>query len=214
MRRIAADPSSTWYRLLTDPAGNLLDLSTRSYKPTMPLVRALVTRDRVCPAPGCTTSALVEETDHTIRHSHSGPTSYGNTGRLCPAHHRAKESPGFTLSQPTPGVFVWSYPSGHTYTSGPDPHPVTDWPDHWQPPVSATQLQDALRMHDLNRRRRHDTELPDTTRRVLETQLRNWYAAGPDDRDEHTDPHDEPVLDTDTDTARTLGGLLERTALS
>ncbi|MPZ59916.1 MAG: DUF222 domain-containing protein [Propionibacteriales bacterium] len=100
IRKIAADPSSTWYRLLTDPAGNLIDLSTRSYKPTLPLGRALVARDRTCPAPGRTTSALVGETDHTIRYSLGGPTSYANTGRPCQSHHKAKESPGFTLSQP------------------------------------------------------------------------------------------------------------------
>ncbi|MPZ59915.1 MAG: hypothetical protein GEU93_01195 [Propionibacteriales bacterium] len=98
--------------------------------------------------------------------------------------------------------------------------------------MSATQVQDALRMHDLNRQREHNQRLHDTTRRVLETRLRGWYAASPDDRDqhaqhaehddrddrddrdEHTDPYGEPDLDTDTDTARILGGLLERTALN
>ncbi|MPZ62304.1 MAG: hypothetical protein GEU93_13625 [Propionibacteriales bacterium] len=211
MRRIAADPSSTWYRILTDPAGNLLDLSTQSYKPTAPLYRAIVARDRTCVAPGCTTSALFGETDHTIRYSEGGATSYANTGRPCKAHHRAKESPGFTLSQPSPGIFQWRYPSGHTYTSRPDPHPVTDWPDHWHEPVSASQLQDALRMHDLNRRRADDDRLRDTTRRYLETRLRNWYASCPDDRDEHTDP-DEPVIDDDLQ--QIVGRMLDRAALS
>ncbi|MPZ60344.1 MAG: DUF222 domain-containing protein [Propionibacteriales bacterium] len=211
VRRIATDPSSTWYRLLTDPVGNLLDLSTKSYKPTPPLYRAIVARDRTCVAPGCTTSAQAGETDHTIRYSEGGSTSYDNTGRPCQSHHRAKESPGFQLTQPTPGVFVWSYPSGHAYTSRPDPHPVADWPDHWQQPVSATQLQDALRMHDLNRRLRDDARLRDTTRRVLEARLRGWYAASPDDRDERVDP-DEPILDHETTAV--LHDLLEHAALN
>ncbi|MPZ63431.1 MAG: DUF222 domain-containing protein, partial [Propionibacteriales bacterium] len=214
VRRIAADPSSTWYRLLTDEVGNLLDLSTRSYQPTAALVRAIVARDRTCVAPGCTTNAQIGETDHTLRYSQGGSTSYANTGRPCQSHHKAKESPGFELSQPTPRVFKWRYPSAHTYTSRPDPHPVATWPDHWQQPASATQLQDALRMHDLNRRRRDDARPRDTTRRYLETRLRGWYAESPADPDEHTEPDldDEPVLDDET--ARILAGLLERTALN
>ncbi|MPZ63442.1 MAG: DUF222 domain-containing protein [Propionibacteriales bacterium] len=211
-RRIAADPSSTWFRMLTDGAGNLLDLSTKAYRASAPLLGAIIARDRTCPAPGCTTSAQTGETDHTRPAAEGGETSYRNTGRPCATHHTARGSPGFTLSQPSPGVFVWRYPTGHIYVTKPEPHPVADWPDHWHEPVSATQLQDALQMHDLNRRRQHNQRLRDTTRRILEARLQKWYASCPDDRDEDADPHYEP--DLDPDTARTLGTLLERAALS
>jgi hypothetical protein len=41
-RLIAQQPGSTWYRMLTDPAGRLVELSTRSYQPTAPIWREVL----------------------------------------------------------------------------------------------------------------------------------------------------------------------------
>ncbi len=41
-RAIAADPDATWYRMLTDPAGRMVELSTTSYRPTAPIWRYVV----------------------------------------------------------------------------------------------------------------------------------------------------------------------------
>jgi hypothetical protein len=44
---------------------------------------------------------------------------------VCHCDHQLKQLPGWTLTQPEPGVFTWITPAGRTYTTGADPH-LTD----------------------------------------------------------------------------------------
>jgi hypothetical protein len=37
----------------------------------------------------------------------------------CRRHHRAKQAPGWDLSQPEPGVMRWTTPSGRIHTTRP-----------------------------------------------------------------------------------------------
>jgi hypothetical protein len=38
---------------------------------------------------------------------------------LCRRHHRTKQAPGWTLTQPQPGTLVWTAPHGRSYTVTP-----------------------------------------------------------------------------------------------
>lgn len=112
-RRIAAD--GTWRRLLTDPvSGALLDVGTTRYSPPAALARFVRARDRTCRFPGCRADASSCEIDHTSRYP-EGPTSCANLGPLCPHHHHLKHSGRWQLEQPSPGRFVWTAPTGHSY---------------------------------------------------------------------------------------------------
>jgi hypothetical protein len=71
-RRIAAD--GTWRRLLTDPAGHLVDLSTDTHEPTQAQRDHVTTRDRTCQGPGCRTPAARCDLDHTLQWP-TGPTT-------------------------------------------------------------------------------------------------------------------------------------------
>jgi hypothetical protein len=42
---------------------------------------------------------------------------------VCRHDHRAKQAPGWTLTQPRPGTMIWTTPSGRTYTTGPTCYP-------------------------------------------------------------------------------------------
>ena len=46
--------------------------------------------------------------------------------RPLPPHHKIKQLPGWTLTQPRPGHFQLTTPAGRTYTATPDPYPAYD----------------------------------------------------------------------------------------
>jgi Domain of unknown function (DUF222) len=113
-RRLAAN--GTWRRLLTDPAsGALLDYGTTRYTP---------------PADSC-------DVDHTVPADQGGPTNPANNGPLHRTHHVDKTHHGWRLSQPEPGRFIWTSPTGHTYEVDPEiigPLLASDEPPHPEPP--------------------------------------------------------------------------------
>ena len=47
-----------------------------------------------------------------------------NTGPKCRHEHRLKQDPRFTVTQPTPGTFRWTAPSGRTYDTEPTRYPI------------------------------------------------------------------------------------------
>jgi hypothetical protein len=49
---------------------------------------------------------------------------FRNLAPLCRTHHRAKQTPGWHLTQDQPGVMTWRLPSGRTYRTAGDPYPV------------------------------------------------------------------------------------------
>jgi hypothetical protein len=51
-RRIAADPTGTWRRLITDPAGQVRDYGRTRYRPPADLAEYIQARDRHCRFPG------------------------------------------------------------------------------------------------------------------------------------------------------------------
>ncbi len=113
VRRIADDPDSTWYRLLTDEAGHAVHLSTSSYEPTPPIWRSVVTEDRTCVWPGCSRPSARCHTDHRIPHP-IGPTCECNLWPLCPRHHKAKHSDRYTLRREPDGTTTLTTSRGTT----------------------------------------------------------------------------------------------------
>jgi hypothetical protein len=119
-RRIAADPTGTWRRLLTDPAtGQVLDYGRTTYRPPPNLKDFALARDRRCVFPGCRRSARTCELDHADPYCTGGQTCPHNLHPLCTRHHHAKHNAGWTVRRQEDGSYHWTAPTNHTYTVPP-----------------------------------------------------------------------------------------------
>ncbi|HEX5493596.1 MAG TPA: DUF222 domain-containing protein [Mycobacteriales bacterium] len=120
-RQIAADPTGTWKRLVTDPTdGSLIEHSHNTYRPPAALDDFIRARDGQCRFPSCQRSAQHADLDHTIPWP-TGPTAIGNLGALCRRHHRLKHQTTWRLTQ-TNGRFCWTSPTGRNYITEPADH--------------------------------------------------------------------------------------------
>ncbi|HEY6932212.1 MAG TPA: HNH endonuclease signature motif containing protein [Marmoricola sp.] len=145
-RAIAADPSSTWYRMLVDPAGEMVELSTRSYQPTDPIWRHVVAEWGGCFRPGCGEPATSADIDHRTPFP-GGATSTSNLWPACEEDHKVKHAPGFVVSQDAKtGDFVMHTPSGFAHRLPRPSHPACDWDVDLPPAVqiSGSELLHAL----------------------------------------------------------------------
>ena len=88
------------------------------YMPSRKLAHLLRARTATCDAPGCAAQAVHADLDHTVPFP-SGPTDQCNLGPKCRRHHKAKQTPGWKVEQPEPGVIRWTLPSGRTHTTRP-----------------------------------------------------------------------------------------------
>jgi hypothetical protein len=95
---------------------------TSRYRPPPSLEHLLQIRNQTCTAPGCRIPAVSCDEDHTIPYHQGGRTCECNLGPLCRHHHRLKQTQGWRLEQPEPGVFAWVTPSGWAYVTGPQSH--------------------------------------------------------------------------------------------
>jgi Domain of unknown function (DUF222) len=115
-RRMAADPTGTWRRLLTDPAsGALLDYGRTSYRPPTALTEFVIARDKRCVFPGCRRTARRCDLDHDQPWTSGGLTAAHNLHPLCRRHHRAKHDAGWQHLHHPDGTHYWTAPTGHTY---------------------------------------------------------------------------------------------------
>ena len=90
------------------------------YRPSRRLRHLVMARNATCTAPGCSRPATVCDQDHTIAYGSSGGIACEcNLAPRCSRHHMIKQSPGWELSQPEPGVLAWTSPAGLTRTTGP-----------------------------------------------------------------------------------------------
>ena len=90
-----------------------------AYRPAAPASNVVRARNRTCAFPGCRRPAAACDLDHTIPWDQGGPTCPCNLAPLCRRHHRTKQAPGWTLTQPEPGTLEWTAPHGRRYTVRP-----------------------------------------------------------------------------------------------
>jgi hypothetical protein len=88
------------------------------YVPSRKLKHLVRARTATCPAPGCGAHAAHCDLDHTLAYP-AGITCQCDLAPPCRRHHRVKQAPGWTLTQPEPGVMCWTTPSGRSYTTRP-----------------------------------------------------------------------------------------------
>ncbi|HEY2221518.1 MAG TPA: HNH endonuclease signature motif containing protein, partial [Actinomycetospora sp.] len=112
-------------------------------RPGAELTRWVQARDRTCTCPGCTRQAIGADLDHTLDWLHGGQSTADDLGVLCEADHLFKHDPttGWTVTQPHPGTFIWTAPTGRRhvitperYDPLPDPLPPTDGSPFTLPP--------------------------------------------------------------------------------
>jgi len=111
----------SWRFTVVDDSGAVTAHGPLRRRPAAGVDAFVRARDRTCRAPGCRAPAHRSDLDHTIAWEDGGPTTPANLGVLCRHCHGYKHSRGVTLTQPTPGTFVWHTRLGHTYTTGPAP---------------------------------------------------------------------------------------------
>jgi hypothetical protein len=146
VRMLALDPDSTWYRMLTDPARECVELSTRSYKPTGPIVRQVVAAAVSCFGPVCVTPASESEIDHRVAHPR-GATSTHNLGPGCKRHHKAKHASGFGLTRRPDGRIDFTTRGGFAHPVEAVEQPVEDrWgrEELWEVQLDPAEVRDAV----------------------------------------------------------------------
>jgi hypothetical protein len=146
-RMIAHEPGGTWHRMLTDEAGQLVELSTKSYRPTGPIWRQVVADQSTCFRPGCDAPSTEGDLDHRVAWP-LGPTDVANLWPGCRTDHRAKHAPGFNIEQAADGSYVLRTAGGFRHRIEQASHPVSEdfsWPvtdDDFQ--FSATELRQVI----------------------------------------------------------------------
>ena len=130
-RRIAADETSTWRRLITDPVDNtLLNYGTTTYRPPADLAAFVITRDQICTFPHCRHPAHRCDLDHQTPAAQRGPTNRENITALCRRHHRAKHHAGWRVSRnDNTNTSQWTSPTAtptnHNHPTYPTTPPTT-----------------------------------------------------------------------------------------
>jgi hypothetical protein len=95
-----------------------------TYQASRRLQHLITTRTPTCSAPGCQCPAARCDLDHTIPYDQGGRTCECGLAPLCRHHHRCKQSAGWRLDQPAPGVMAWTTPAGRHYVTVPDAYPT------------------------------------------------------------------------------------------
>ncbi|MEV7648498.1 DUF222 domain-containing protein [Arthrobacter sp. NPDC089319] len=144
-RQLCADATS-FYRILTHPeTGARLSYGKTRYKPPADLARMVRKRDEVCPFAGCRKHGKACQIDHTQAFradGGQGETDAGNLGPPCETHHRLKTNAGWTMRQPSPGVFEVTTPAGRTYTDRPGEDNDAPGQPAYPPAVAAALPED------------------------------------------------------------------------
>jgi len=81
-------------------------------------------RQKTCSSPICGRPAARCDGDHTIPHDKGGRTCECGASPVCRTEHQAKQTPGWKLTQPSPGVLIWQPPHGRRYTVTPGVYPT------------------------------------------------------------------------------------------
>ena len=95
VRQLATRPGTLFHRVVTDPAGRVLDVTRLGRFAPADLELGIEVRDGVCQFPTCTRPATRCDKDHRVPWPH-GPTNGQNMWSLCRRHHRMKTAGIFT----------------------------------------------------------------------------------------------------------------------
>jgi hypothetical protein len=125
-RRGNAVPAEGWTVTVRPIAAGDCDHHNQEpgYRPSPALARLIRTRNLTCCFPGCRRPARRCDLDHSVPYEDGGRTCECDLAPLCRRHHQVKQSEGWTLQQPSPGVLVWLTPAGRRYTTLPSQHPT------------------------------------------------------------------------------------------
>ena len=133
-RKMAADPTGTWTRLVTDDLGHLIDYGREKYRPPQDLIDHVTARDRTCRGPHCHRHARRCEVDHVVPFSEGGETNAGNLGPECPREHHVKHDAGWQVERLPDGTIRWTTPTGRVYDRPPESFPVDQTRPKLEPP--------------------------------------------------------------------------------
>jgi hypothetical protein len=121
-RELAADASSVWRRIITEPdTGQVLSVGRTRYRPPAALTDLIQARDRVCQHPGCHRPSQYSDIDHTYDFAKGGHTTESNLTPRCQNHHHLKDQPGWIYTTKPGGEGTITTPSGRTFTTKPPP---------------------------------------------------------------------------------------------
>jgi hypothetical protein len=120
-RQVASKQSEAEHRVTVTEGGEPIWTGTTRRRPTTHQKRQVEALNPTCAFPGCRNPATECDIDHTIAYSEGGPTEVDNLAPLCRHDHQLKHQPGWKLKPTTPGIYQWTTPLGHTYTTGTDP---------------------------------------------------------------------------------------------
>jgi Domain of unknown function (DUF222) len=123
----AATPVPDWLRGLTFTTLQTADCThprqSRGYQPSASLRHLIQIRNPACTAPGCRRPATRCDLDHVTPYDRGGRTCECNLGPACRHDHQCKQTPGWTLTTPSPGTFTWTTPGNRSHTTTPAQYP-------------------------------------------------------------------------------------------
>ncbi len=113
VRELATRAGTLFHRVITDPAGRVLDVTRIGRFAPADLQFGIEVRDGVCQFPTCTRPAEHCDKDHRVPWPH-GPTNAQNMWSLCRRHHRMKTAGIFTAELDEHQRPIWHLPSGRS----------------------------------------------------------------------------------------------------
>jgi len=122
-REIAADPSGTWRRVVTDPLGRLVRCGTETYRPPASLRDHVIAEHATCTFFGCRRHGCRGELDHVIPWPAAPGTVAENLQPPCKRHHDLKQRLGWSVRKRGDGV-TWTTPTGREYFKPVHAYPV------------------------------------------------------------------------------------------
>ena len=96
----------------------------RGHDPGVKLRHLSQIRHATCTGPMCRRPSARADFEHNTPYEQGGRSCLCNAGPKCRHEHRLKQDPRFTVTQPTPGTFRWTAPSGRQYTTEPTRYPI------------------------------------------------------------------------------------------
>jgi hypothetical protein len=97
---------------------------SRAYQPGDKLRHLIQVRDGKCSFPACSRHARDCDFEHARPYEKGGRTCGCNAHCASRSCHRAKQSPGWTVTKPRPGWTRWTTRAGRTYEQGPWRYPA------------------------------------------------------------------------------------------